>query len=108
MSSSRYEDTAADEFYWDTVGTDHAQPFGTVTARVHIAADAAVGLIDGRAFCYTGPAGSTERCDDRAARGPVTHGRMKVIRLGDRGRLAVGVEMSGSPPATRRRPPPDP
>jgi uncharacterized membrane protein YgcG len=61
----RYEDTAADEFYWDTVGTDHAQPFGTVTARVHIAADAAVGLIDGRAFCYTGPAGSTERCDVR-------------------------------------------
>ena len=32
----RYEDTDADEFYWDTVGTDHAQPFGSVTrARPH-------------------------------------------------------------------------
>ena len=58
----RYEDTAADEFYWDTIGTDHAQPFGTVTARVHIDGGAAPGLLPGRAFCYTGPAGSTERC----------------------------------------------
>ncbi|MFB8145489.1 DUF2207 domain-containing protein [Microbacterium sp. NPDC056003] len=59
----RYDDTDADEFYWDTVGTDHAQPFGEVRARVHIAGDAASGLLEGRAFCYTGPAGSTEQCD---------------------------------------------
>ena len=64
----RYDDTSADEFYWDTVGTDHAQPFGVVTAEVHVATDAAAGLIDGRAFCYTGPAGSTESCSiERAA-----------------------------------------
>lgn len=59
----RYEDTDADEFLWDTVGVDHAQPFGEVTARVHVAGDAASGLLPGRAFCYTGPAGSTEQCD---------------------------------------------
>lgn len=59
----RYDDTAADEFYWDTVGTDHAQPFATVTADVHVASDAAEGLLDGRAYCYTGPQGSTDRCD---------------------------------------------
>jgi uncharacterized membrane protein YgcG len=58
----RYDDTDADEFYWDTVGTDHAQPFGEVRARVHVAGDAASGLLEGRAFCYTGPAGSTEQC----------------------------------------------
>lgn len=58
----RYEDTAADEFFWDTVGTDHAQPFDVVTADVHVATDAAAGLIDGRAFCYTGPYGSTAQC----------------------------------------------
>ena len=29
----RYDDTGADEFFWDTVGTDHAQPFGVVTAQ---------------------------------------------------------------------------
>ncbi|MEV4689197.1 DUF2207 family protein [Microbacterium sp. LWH3-1.2] len=66
----RYEDTAADEFYWDTVGTDHAQPFDVVTADVHVATDAAAGLIDGRAFCYTGPAGSTEQCTIERATEP--------------------------------------
>ena len=59
----RYDDTDADEFYWDTVGTDHAQPFGSVTASVHIAGDAADGLLAGRAFCYRGPVGSTDRCE---------------------------------------------
>lgn len=59
----RYDDTDADEFYWDTVGVDHAQPFGEVTAHVHVARDAAAGLLPGRAFCYTGPAESTDRCD---------------------------------------------
>ena len=65
----RYSDTAADEFYWDTVGTDHAQPFGEVTARVHIAGDAAQGLLDGRAYCYTGVAESTDRCEISQAAG---------------------------------------
>ncbi len=59
----RYADTEADEFYWDTVGTSHPQPFGSVTARVHIAGDAADGLLPERAFCYTGPAGSNEPCE---------------------------------------------
>ena len=59
----RYEDTDADEFYWDTVGTDHAQPFGSVTAHVHIAGDAAAGVLPDRAFCYSGPDGSTDTCE---------------------------------------------
>ncbi|MGZ8803862.1 MAG: DUF2207 domain-containing protein [Microbacterium sp.] len=59
----RYDDTDADEFYWDTVGTDHAQPFGSVTARVHIAGDAAQGLLPDRAFCYTGAQASTDTCE---------------------------------------------
>ena len=58
----RYDDTDADEFFWDTVGTDHAQPFGIVTADVHIAGDVAAGLLPDRAFCYTGPEGSKEQC----------------------------------------------
>lgn len=66
----RYDDTSADEFYWDTVGTDHAQPFGVVTAEVHVATDAAAGLIEGRAFCYTGPAGSTAQCAIQRAAEP--------------------------------------
>ena len=59
----RYEDTGADEFYWDMVGDDHAQPFGAVTGRVHVAGDAADGLMAGRSFCYRGPVGSTDRCE---------------------------------------------
>lgn len=66
----RYEDTAADEFYWDTVGTDHAQPFDVVHADVHVATDAATAVIDGRVFCYTGPAGSSEQCDIERADAP--------------------------------------
>lgn len=58
----RYEDTAADEFFWDTVGTDHAQPFGSVTARVHVGGDAASGVLDDRAYCYAGPYGSSDPC----------------------------------------------
>lgn len=58
----RYDDTDADEFFWDTVGTDHAQPFGVVAADVHVATDAATGLLSQRAFCYLGPQGSTDQC----------------------------------------------
>ncbi len=63
----RYEDTDADEFYWDTVGTDHAQPYGSVTAHVHVAGDAAQGLLPERAFCYSGPEGSTDTCEIQPA-----------------------------------------
>ncbi|MET0736200.1 MAG: DUF2207 domain-containing protein [Microbacterium sp.] len=59
----RYADTDADEFYWDTVGADHAQPFDDVRARVHVAGDAADGLLPGRAFCYAGQSGSTDPCE---------------------------------------------
>jgi uncharacterized membrane protein YgcG len=58
----RYADTGADEFYWDTVGTDHVQPFGTVRATVHILGEAGLGILPGRVFCYAGPAESTETC----------------------------------------------
>ncbi|MCR2763869.1 DUF2207 domain-containing protein [Microbacterium sp. zg.B48] len=63
----RYEDTDADEFYWDTVGTDHAQPFGSVAARVHIGGDAAAGLLPDRTYCYAGPEGSTDTCEFQPA-----------------------------------------
>lgn len=59
----RYEDTAADEFSWDTVGTDHAQPFAAVRANVRVLGDAVAGILPGRWFCHTGLALSTERCD---------------------------------------------
>jgi uncharacterized membrane protein YgcG len=59
----RYPDTDADEFYWDTVGTDHAQPFASVIADVHVGGGGLPSaLLPDRQYCYTGPAGSTEQC----------------------------------------------
>jgi len=58
----RYADTAADEFYWDTVGTDHAQPIDDVAITVHVTGAIAAGFIDGRAACYEGPENSTTAC----------------------------------------------
>jgi len=63
----RFEDTRADEFYWDTVGTDHAQSFADVRAHVHILGEAAGGILADRAFCYSGPAQSTDRCSIQPA-----------------------------------------
>lgn len=47
----RYDDTGADEFYWDTVGADHAQPVGDVAITVHVADAVAGGLRGERAAC---------------------------------------------------------
>jgi len=57
-----FADTSADELYWDTNGTGFAQPFGRVTARVHVE-PALADDITGEAACYVGAQGSTDRCD---------------------------------------------
>ncbi len=57
-----FADTDDDEFYWDTVGTGWAQPFGSVTARVHIP-DSLTSSLTGDTSCYRGPEGSTAGCD---------------------------------------------
>jgi uncharacterized membrane protein YgcG len=59
----RYQDTDADEFYWDTIGTSHTQPFDLVAANIRVLGEARLGILPDRVFCYTGPAESTERCD---------------------------------------------
>ncbi|WP_157155632.1 DUF2207 domain-containing protein [Diaminobutyricimonas sp. LJ205] len=66
-----FEDTGVDEFYWDTNGTDWAQPFGAVTARVHV--DPAIAdRLTGELACYTGAEGSTEQCQIGEAGGVIT------------------------------------
>lgn len=57
-----FNDTERSEFYWDTNGTMWQQPFGRVTARVHVAGSLAPMLTDDIA-CYWGTDGSTRRCD---------------------------------------------
>lgn len=57
-----FENTNADEFFWDTNGTGWVQPFGMVTARVHVPAELAASLL-GQNACYRGYEGSTQPCD---------------------------------------------
>src|SRR4051812_21069630 len=57
-----FSNTDADEFYWDVNGTEWAQPFGRVTARVTMPGDLA-GARTGRQACYIGSQGSTDTCE---------------------------------------------
>lgn len=49
------------EFYWDTNGTGWAQPFGSVSATVRVAADLRPSLT-GEAYCYYGYEGASDQC----------------------------------------------
>lgn len=49
------------EFYWDVNGVDWAQPFGAVTARLHLGADLTDALA-GRVACYQGYQDAGDQC----------------------------------------------
>jgi hypothetical protein len=64
-----YDDTGADEFYWDVNGLGWAQPFGRVTATVEIA-PTLLPRLTGGADAASGPAGSDGPAEiTRTARG---------------------------------------
>nr|WP_241748111.1 DUF2207 domain-containing protein [Microbacterium aquimaris] len=50
------------EFNWDVNGVDWSQPFGDVTARLHLDAELADQLT-GKWACYAGPQGAKQSCD---------------------------------------------
>ncbi|MCU1578865.1 MAG: hypothetical protein JWP19_1069 [Rhodoglobus sp.] len=56
-----FQDTHSNEFYWDINGTGWAQPFGRVSAMVHVD-PSLVQTLTGNAACYVGPQGSTTTC----------------------------------------------
>lgn len=56
-----FADTGSDEFYWDVNGTDWAQPFGRITARVTMPDDLETART-GQQACYVGSFGSTQTC----------------------------------------------
>ncbi len=56
-----FDDTAADEFYWDVNGTGWAQPFGRVSATVTVDDEVAPELT-GNAACYVGTFGDETEC----------------------------------------------
>lgn len=60
-----FADTDADEFFWDTNGTEWGQPFGEVTATVTLDADL-MAAHNGNVAAYQGQEGSTEPAAVRA------------------------------------------
>ncbi|MCR2799990.1 DUF2207 domain-containing protein [Microbacterium sp. zg-Y818] len=58
-------DDGGQEFYWDVNGVDWLQPFGEVTATLHMDADLA-GALTGRQSCYVGDQGVTQQCEIQA------------------------------------------
>jgi Predicted membrane protein (DUF2207) len=56
-----FENSNADEFYWNLTGTDWAQPFGRVSGEI-VLEDGLRSVLTGEQACYRGYAGSTERC----------------------------------------------
>ncbi len=57
-----FTDTQDDEFYWDTNGTGFGQPFGSVSARVHVD-PALTEYLTGDTACYYGEQGATDKCE---------------------------------------------
>ncbi|GAA5026222.1 hypothetical protein GCM10025738_02200 [Microbacterium fluvii] len=57
-----FADTGADEFYWDVLGEEWAQPFAAVSMTLHLDAELAAALT-GEQACYRGWTGSTDRCE---------------------------------------------
>ncbi|HUH53463.1 MAG TPA: DUF2207 domain-containing protein, partial [Microbacteriaceae bacterium] len=57
-----YKDTGVEEFYWDVNGTDWAQPFGRISAKITLS-DEVFATFNGDAVCYRGVFGSDEQCE---------------------------------------------
>ena len=83
-----FSDTSADEFYWDTNGTQWRQPFGAVSARVHIA-DELQNRMNGQNACYYGAEGAAVRCDITARAGTVA-ASTTALGAGENMTLAIG------------------
>lgn len=56
-----FADVNADEFYWDTNGTEWAVPIKKLVVRLFVD-DALTGALNGNKACYVGAAGSTQLC----------------------------------------------
>ncbi|MEF3404260.1 DUF2207 family protein [Agromyces sp. CCNWLW203] len=56
------DDADVDEFYWDVNGTGWAQPFGRVSAELHLSDDVAAART-GAVACYRGSEGSSTPCE---------------------------------------------
>lgn len=84
-------DTGADEFYWDTNGTGWNQPFGSLTATIHLGE----GLSDALSVapdCYWGIDRSTQRCDIVALDDDTYLATQGMLQRGQNVTVAFGFE----------------
>jgi uncharacterized membrane protein YgcG len=72
-----FEDANVDEFYWDVNGTAWPQPFGKVSATVHLG-DGLAAALNGDATCYRGEYGSDATCPVDVAGDEVTVSETEV------------------------------
>lgn len=86
--TAAFADTGDDEFYWDVNGVDWLQPFGRVTATLHLSPQLAAART-GQQACYVGAQGSTTTCDitgtaetTKASAGPVAPRNTMTIAVG--------------------------
>ncbi|WP_207205334.1 DUF2207 domain-containing protein [Microbacterium protaetiae] len=88
-----FPDTGDDEFYWDVNGTGWPQPFGAVTATLHVPA-ALAGDLTGQQSCYQGVYGATTSCEISTtidADGSATvHAAVRDIAAEENMSMAVG------------------
>lgn len=112
-----FDDTNADEFYWDVNGTGWQQPFGRVSATVTLAPDVAATLT-GSAACYVGAFGEDETCPIEAVSGEnapdgvdtVVAASATDLAPGETLTVAIGFEPGTflTPEPVRPTPPPPP
>ncbi|CAN7401289.1 DUF2207 domain-containing protein [Microbacterium sp. LjRoot45] len=81
------------EFYWDVNGVDWAQPFGEVTARLHLD-DELARAVTGRVACYEGRQDAATPCagidTDAGTGGAVVTARAEGLGPGETLTIAVG------------------
>lgn len=85
-----FDDTAADEFYWDVNGTGWGQPFGRVSATVSVD-ESVVPALTGNAACYVGAFGDETQCPIEQAGGVFTASAADLAP-GDTLTVAIGFE----------------
>ena len=90
-----FADTDADEFYWDVNGTGWAQPFGSVTATVHLDGELADALTGSQA-CYRGYEGASDQCEitvaDMAGDGATVVAQASDLAAHQTMTIAIGFE----------------
>lgn len=83
-----------DEFFWDVNGVAWPQPFGRVSATLHLNDDLAAALTDNQS-CYYGPQGSTQRCDitvETTARGATASASVTAVKPYETLTIAIGFD----------------